>query len=440
MLTFWLAAGLMLLLALAFALFPLLRRHSRPEISRRESNIAVLRTQREEIERDVAAGTLPATARDEALEELVTRAGEDLAASEEPASTAGPRPWKAIAALVVLLPAGAIGLYYAIGNPAAIGAAGQAVAPGHGTASPASDKQIEAMVVALGEKVKARPDDVQGWALYARSLNALGRWQEASDAYAHLAKLQPDDPSVLADWADALAMTQGKNLSGKPLELALRALKIDPAYPKALALAGTASLNQGDYPAALKYWQVLAATLPPEGPEAQQVASVIAEVRERAAAAGKPLAAGPAAKLPPALPKAPASVAKAPAEAARAVPSAPAAAGASVSGTVTLAPALAAKVAAGDILFVYARPANGPRMPLAVLRVPAKELPKRFTLDDSMAMSPAATISSAPEVIIEARVSKSGGAAPQAGDLSGTSAPVKPGAKNLAIVIDKVVP
>jgi cytochrome c-type biogenesis protein CcmH len=143
------------------------------------------------------------------------------------------------------------------------------------------------------------------------------------------------------------------------------------------------------------------------------------------------------------MPVAPAAAAKAPPAAPSAMPASPApvaAGGASVSGTVTITPELAAKVAAGDTLFVYARPANGPRMPLAVLRGPAKELPKSFTLDDSMAMAAGSTISSAPMVLIEARISKSGGAIPQPGDFSGTSAAVKPGTRDIRIVIDKVLP
>jgi cytochrome c-type biogenesis protein CcmH len=241
---------------------------------------------------------------------------------------------------------------------------------------------------------------------------------------------------VLADWADSLAMANGKNLSGKPYELVQRAIAIDPTHNKALALAGTAALNGGDYATALKHWQALAALVPPGGDEAKQVASVIAEVRERAAAAGKPLPDTPAA-----LSKAPVAVARAPAAAVPAVPAPMAnAGGASVSGTVSLAPELAAKLAATDVLFVYARPESGSRMPLAVLRVPASELPRNFTLDDSMAMAPTAKISMAQAVIIEARISKSGGAALQPGDLVGTSAAVKPGAKGLKIVIDKVQP
>lgn len=418
MLIFWLAAGLLLLLALAFAIVPLLRVRTSESISRREANLAVLRTQREELERDVAFGTLPAAAREEALEELVTRAGEDLAGLEETAGSTAKRPWKSIAVLATLLPACAIALYLTLGNPAAIDLAKFAVAPDM------NDKQIEAMVASLGEKVKARPDDKQGWALYARSLNAMGRWNEAAAAYAHLAALAPDDANVLADWADSLAMAQGRNLSGKPYALVRRALEIDPANSKALALAGTGALNEGDFANALKHWQALAALVPPGGSEAQQVAAVIAEVRERAAGAGKPMG-GP----PPVAAKSPAAAAPV-----------AAAAGTSVAGTVTITPELASKVAITDTLFVFARAENGSRMPLAVLRVSAKELPKTFMLDDSMAMAPTARISSAATVRIEARVSKSGGAAPQPGDLVGTSAAVKPGAKGLQIVIDKVLP
>jgi cytochrome c-type biogenesis protein CcmH len=117
-----------------------------------------------------------------------------------------------------------------------------------------------------------------------------------------------------------------------------------------------------------------------------------------------------------------------------------AATGKSVSGTVRLAEALAGKTAATDTLFIYARAETGSRIPLAILRGGAGELPKAFELDDSMGMSPSVKLSTTPSVIIEARVSKQGGAVVQPGDLIGTSKPVAPGAKGVAVVIDKVVP
>ena len=113
-----------------------------------------------------------------------------------------------------------------------------------------------------------------------------------------------------------------------------------------------------------------------------------------------------------------------------------------VSGTVTLAPALKAKAKPDDVVFVFARAAQaaeGPRMPLAILKRKVSELPLKFTLDDSMAMSPAAKISTTPQVIVGARISKSGEAMPRAGDLQGASAPVKNDASGVAVVIDTEV-
>ena len=105
-----------------------------------------------------------------------------------------------------------------------------------------------------------------------------------------------------------------------------------------------------------------------------------------------------------------------------------------------MAPALASRVAPGDTLFVFARAAEGPRMPLAILKRSAAELPLSFTLDDSMAMSPELKLSSATELRIEARVSRSGDAIAKPGDLTGELSPVKPGAKGLQLSIDRVVP
>ena len=114
--------------------------------------------------------------------------------------------------------------------------------------------------------------------------------------------------------------------------------------------------------------------------------------------------------------------------------------GATIAGRVDVAPVLSAKIAPDDTLFIFARAVDGPRMPLAVLRLSARELPKSFTLDDSMGMAPGARLSAAQAVVVEARVSKSGNALPQSGDLSGKSTTVKPGAADVKIVIDQVVP
>ena len=411
MAVFVVIAAVMTLVALAFVLVPLARapRPAGPGVA--EANLEVLRSQRREIEADAASGLLGAGERDAALADLVARAQGELALpAETNLAPSGRKPWATIAVVAAALPACAIGIYLAVGDPAAMRA--------RPAAAQLDDAQIVAMVENLAAKVRERPDDARGWALLARSMAALGRFDESAGAYEHLVGLVSNDAQVYADYADALAMAQGRSLAGKPYELARHALQIDPRNPKALALAGTAAMDAGDFPAAAGYWRTLAAQMPPDSDDERQVLAILDELNTRAKAAGRPLP-----TMPPL-----ARAASAPAGSAK------------VTGSVRVAPALAAKAGAGDTLFVFARAEAGSRMPLAVLRTTAGALPLDFSLDDSMAMSPMAKLSTASAVRIEARVSRSGGATPQPGDLVGTSGVVKPGASGVKIVIDKVLP
>jgi cytochrome c-type biogenesis protein CcmH len=222
----------------------------------------------------------------------------------------------------------------------------------------------------------------------------------------------PNDADILADYADALAMSQGRKLAGKPMELVQRALKADPNQWKALALAGTDAFDRKDYRAAVGYWERLRTSVPPESDMAQSLESSIAEARELGGMGAAPKPAAPLA----------------------------AAGGGRVAGTVKLDAALAARADPNDTVFIFARPAEGPKMPLAIVRKQVKDLPLTFALDDAMAMSPQFKLSGFSDVVVGARVSKSGQAAPQSGDLEGLSAPVKVGATGVAIVIDRALP
>jgi cytochrome c-type biogenesis protein CcmH len=326
---------------------------------------------------------------------------------------AAKKPWRTAAVVAVALPLVAFGVYLANGTPRAVD---PRLAGGGGNAQP-DEKQIVAMVDTLAKKVRERPDDVQGVALLARSMGVLGRFKESAEAYAHLNALVPNDPQVLADYADALGMAQGRTLVGRPYELAKQALAIEPKHKKALALAGTAALDEGDYGNALRHYQTLGAELPKESEDASQVRAIVAEVMMKAAAAGQVLGTPPPKPAP-----------------------APAAQSKSVSGSVSVAPAIAAKIGDADTLFIFARAENGPRMPLAILRGSAKQLPMTFSLDDTHAMAPGMNLSSASAVRIEARISRSGNAMPQPGDLVGTSAVVQPGARDVKILVDRVLP
>jgi cytochrome c-type biogenesis protein CcmH len=417
---FWFLTAAMAALAVLFVVVPLLRARAGSGPSEVEANLEVLQGQRREIEADIAAGALPADSRDEALADLVGRAATDLAPAPAAAAGAG-KPWPAALAAGIAIPVLAFGLYFAIGSPNALNPLVLAAASGK-----LEDKQIVEMVDSLAAKMKDRPDDATGWSLLARSLSSLGRFKESADAYERLAKLTPGDPQVLADYADMLAMAQGKRLAGRPEALIRQALEIDPKHPKALALAASAAADAGDLPASLQYWQRLADSLPPDSEDGREVAQIIAQLRQQAESTGVKL------------PQAPAATAAAPKPAPAATASA--APIQSVSGSVAIAPAIAGKLSGAETVFILARAEGGPRTPLAVIRAVARELPMKFALDDTQAMAPGVNISSASAVRIEARVSRTGNVIPQSGDLVGTSAPVKPGARDVKIVVDRVVP
>jgi cytochrome c-type biogenesis protein CcmH len=314
--------------------------------------------------------------------------------------------------------------YLLIGAPLAIDPAVRAAGADAGSAITA--QQIEGMVAKLAARLKEQPNDPEGWAMLGRSYAVLGRHTEALPAFKQAMSLKPDDPVLIADYADALAMNNGRSLEGEPSRLIARALEIDPGNLKALSLAGTAAFLRTDYALALRHWEKML-QLAPDSDYVRQIQGGIDEARRLAEAAS-----GPAAT------RAPAQLAARPAAKPGAA-SAVAGAAATVSGVVKLAPALAGKAAPDDTVFVYARAAQGSRMPLAILRKQVKDLPLSFTLDDSMAMSPAARLSSAQQVVVSARISKRGEAMPQPGDLQGQSSPVAPGASGLAIEIGQIV-
>lgn len=319
-------------------------------------------------------------------------------------------------ALGILLIAGAG--YWFKGAPAQ---EAQMALEGEGAGQP-SAAQIAAMVDQLAQRLKQDPSDAEGWSMLARSYSVMDRNDEALDAYAHAVALRKDDASLLVDYADALGVKNQHSLAGEPMKLITQALKIEPRNLKGLALAGSDAFMRKDYAQAARYWTEVQKIGPPENPLVQQVVVSLQEARS--------LAGLPSAGAPPLTP--------APAQASVAPAKAPAVAAASVDGTVTLSAALRAQVSPQDTVFIFARPANGARMPLAAQRVQVKDLPYRFTLDDSKSMSPSMPLSSSAQVVLGARISKSGDAIPQAGDLSGQVGPVALGTRGIALEINEV--
>jgi len=285
------------------------------------------------------------------------------------------------------------------------------------------------MAASLAAKLEKEPDNAAGWSTLAHTYYSLSRFPEAVAAYERAEKLLPEDADLLADYADALGALN-QSLAGKPTELVNRALKANPSQWKALALAGTIAFDRKDYKQAVVYWEQLKATLPPGSDIARSIEGSIAEAR----GLGK-IGADAVPPASPAAAMAAATPAPAPAKAASAaIP------GAAISGEVKLAPALAKGAAPNDAVFVIARAAEGPKMPLAIVRKQVKDLPFTFALDDSLAMSPEMKISNFAEIVVTARISKTGNAMPAAGDLEGSSKPVRIGTQGVSVVIDGTRP
>jgi cytochrome c-type biogenesis protein CcmH len=434
-------AVLMAALSLAFLLPPLLRaRSDRADVDRARANLGVLKDQLAELEADHARGVVADAQYAEIKAELERRVIDDVGKADVTSAAAATRSrWPAVA-LAALMPLAAAGLYVKYGDPAAFDRELQAAAAPEDDAHTLSPEQLDGMVASLRKRLEKDPDNAQGWFTLARSLYQMRNFDEAAKAYERLLALVPDDADLLADYADALAMAQGRKFEGKPRELIAKALALDPRQWKALAMAGTDAFNQGDYKAAVARWEALRASLPAEASITQSIEGSIAEARQRA---GMP-AQGPA-LAQQAMPNddmhksADKNTGK-PAAAAGSAPADSKPAIASVGGTVTLSPALRAKAAPTDAVFVFVRSASGGRMPIALTTLQVKDLPAKFTLDDDQSISPNNRLSGHAEVIVGARISKRGSPMPQSGDLEGLSKPVKLGVRDASITIDTVLP
>jgi cytochrome c-type biogenesis protein CcmH len=321
-----------------------------------------------------------------------------------------------IAALSAIVLVIAVIGYAAFGTPAALRGA-PPVAAASAPVNPA--EQVAAMVAQLEARLQKTPDDPQGWTMLGRAYNVLGRYTDAVNAFKRVAALRPTDAQALADQADATAMANGRRLVGEPEQLINRALQLDGKNLKALALAGTLAFDRSDFAGAARLWSSALSVAEPGSELARNLEGGVNEARSRAG-----LPAASAAGSAPAAPSTPAPAGEAAAQ---------------VSGRVELATALLSQVQPGDTVFIFARAVDGPRAPLAILRKQVKDLPLDFTLDDSLAMSPALRLSGAKQVVIGARISKSGNAVAQAGDLQGLSAPVAVGTRGLRIQIADVV-
>lgn len=425
---FWIFCALLIVIAVLFLALPLWRQSTKhADVLRDVSNLEIFRDQMSEMDADLRNGLLTQEFYDQGKRELQARMLDEVKSTQQAAAPQRNNRTLAII-LAVLLPLFTVPLYLYLGNPSAsLPLKEQVVAGSNGATSEKALLELEA-------ELKKRPENPNGWYMLAQGYIKQQRYLDASNAYEKLVKLVPNEAQVWANYADVYAMAHGKTLQNEEVTRILgQALSIDENNISALALTGSAGMERKDYVVAITNWQKLLNQLQPDSADAKRFAGDIQEARGLFAA--QPGGKKKLADLDKVLAK------LAPVEApdqgvGEQGAGNPAAV---ISGKVSLSPALAGKVAPNDTVFILARAAQGPKMPLAVFRKQVKDLPLNFTLDDSMAMRPELRLSGFPQVVVVARVSKSGTPMPQPGDLEGLTGSIKPDSKGLNIVIDSVV-
>ena len=396
------ALGIALCVAAIFLWVLLREKKPVTQASQANANAKVYRDQILDLDREHDSGHISDEEWQQSRDELSLRLLEDTSAVDDPAAkTEKPAIWTAVV-LAVALPLGSMGMYMWVGQPEALNPLALK------TPDQVDPKDLTKMAQTLAEKLQDKPDNLQGWVMLGRTYRTLENFDAALRAYDSALKLSDDDDLKL-ERIEVIAMQRQGQFEGEPWNVIREVLQRDPQHFGALLTAGSASYAEGKFADALKYWEQARKPLDANNPDLQGLESAIATVRERLG-------------MPPA----------------KAAPGATS--GLNVTGQVNLSAALKSKVSPNDVVFIYATPANGDRMPLAIFKTTVSQLPFNFTLDDSTAMAPDRKLSAAGEVMVKVRVTKSGNAMPQSGDLSGSLGPVKVGAKGLKLEIKDQIP
>ena len=394
MTSFLIPAFLLLVLVLVLLLRPFIFPADSKPTSRRQMNAAIYREELDKLDMEHQTGLITAADYEISHAEMRQRLFQDTV-EEDDREISGSAKKTAIGISVFIVLLSSI-LYFSLGDVVRVAQVN--------SEKPITQEGVEKMVAEFAVKMEKDPSNLKGWAMLARSYRILGRNEDAAKAYARAGDFIDSDPQLLADYADTLATIANGSFTGKPLQLVNKALKLDPSNLMALWLSGTASYSAGNYKAAVQTWEKVLQQLPPNTDEARAIQGSIAEARSK----------GGLTTMAPV-----------------------AATGKEISGQIELSAELKLKVKPGDIVMVIARK-PGERMPVAILKVPAKDFPMSFALNDALAMNPSTPLSQLSEASVEVRISKTGMAKPEAGDLISSVQLIKVGSKNIRLVVNQV--
>lgn len=406
---FILSAFVLTALVVAVVVWSLLRKQMTQALSQDKANAKIYQLQLLDLEKEHAQGTISSTSFERSRAELLGRMLEDTGLSEAHVGKKSQPAWVSAVVMAVLLPVAAMSSYMWLGQPQGL--------EQPRVANETSDNyaNLEGMAASLAQKLETNPGNPEQWVMLGRTYRALSQFEKALPAYQKALELGPSDDIAL-ERAEVLALLRGGDFSGEPWAVIRQVLAKNPRHFNGLVLAGSASYAQEDYSKAIQYWQQARSQLDDKAQAVQGLDEALIKAREKAGEAALAT-------------KGPTSP-----------PSGAQASGAVLSGRVSIDPGVQAQMAPTDVVFVYATPTGGQKMPLAIVRITADKLPFDFVLDDSTAMNPASKLSSQTKVTLKVRISKSGDAMTRSGDWLGVLDNVAVGSRNLKLVVNQQAP
>jgi cytochrome c-type biogenesis protein CcmH len=389
-----------------------------------QANAAVYKDQIHDLEKEYVLGNLSSEELQIAKDELARRLLDDVGDTAQ-ITKSTPQAWRApwiwVMGFVFLVPVAASVMYAVMGQPLALNPAALQAEAEQG--SDISPEKMTEMATALMRRLQDEPNQIDGWIMLARVQRAREHFDESDEAFRKALALSKDD-NLAIEHAEVLAQKNQGNFAGQPWAIIQRVLTADPQHLNALLLAGSASYSELNYRSALRFWERAREVVEPASPDAPELDRAIAQTREKMGLPSAPTRSNAMANAPTSQ-SATSSVGASNNQASSA----------RISGRVSVIKELADKVAPTDTVFVFATPVSGSRMPLAIVRTTADKLPFDFVLDDSTSMNPAAKLSSMAEVTVKVRISKSGQAMAQPGDLGVSLTPVKLGSSGLNLMV-----
>jgi len=380
--SFWIAVTVLLALALAILLIPLMRTvRAQQSDQRQQQNIQIAREKKRQLENQLKEAEIDQATYDSAYLDLQTSLALELGRSEADIEKSRGK-WMALVVFLAI-PAASVSLYLSFGEYRVVENPQLALAAPRQQTAAAPQMSLEEMTVAIKQRLKDNPEDAEGWFMLGRTMMARQQYSEAVTAFQRSNDLLADEPGIMFALADALAMQNNGNLLGEPEALVQRGLELAPRFPNGLWLAGMAAEQRQDYKAAHRYWSLLLPLIADNQASSREVRGLLATLEERDPQLAKTAAADNAA---------------------------------GINLVVDISAELKARAGPDTAVFIYAKAMQGPPMPLAVRKLQLSDLPVSLTLSDNDAMMPTMKLSSFDQVIVGARVSSSGNPVAQSGD------------------------